>query len=107
MAATRRNSNSNTKNVLDLRAAGFVFLVIAAWGMCGLLGVPSFGLRPEQIFEFGTKGTLLTMGAKVLVCFALGWIFLALSQYHEYRLNKKAVLQAEPGLNTESVVASH
>jgi hypothetical protein len=53
--------------------------------MCGLIGVPAFGLRPEQLLEFKTQGILITMGTKVIVSFALGWIFLALSQYVEYR----------------------
>jgi len=89
LAKRRLNRNASTKIVLDLRAIGYIFLVITAWGMCGLLGIPSFGLRPEQLLEYKTQGILLTMGVKVLVCFTLGWIFLALSQYTEYRSDNK------------------
>ncbi len=86
---TRMMSNANIKNILDLRAISYIFFVITSWGMCGLLGIPSFGLRSEQVLEYNTQGLLITMGAKVLVCFTIGWIFLALSQYKEYLSNKK------------------
>jgi len=85
LANVRMNNKVISKNVLDLRALAYVFFVITAWGLCGLLGIPSFGLRPEQFIEANSHNLLLTMGAKVLFCFTLGWIFLALSQYLEYR----------------------
>jgi hypothetical protein len=89
LAKTRINSTGIIRLSLDLRAVSYILFVITAWGMCGLLGVPSFGLRPEQLLEFDTKGILLTMGAKVLICFSVGWILLAVSQYIEYRANRK------------------
>jgi len=92
LVKTRMISNGKIKNVLDLRAISYIFFVITAWGMCGLLGIPSFGLRPEQILGYNTHGLLITMGVKVLVCFTLGWIFLAWSQYTEY-LSHKNVAQ--------------
>jgi hypothetical protein len=85
LAKTRMQSQGNSKSIFDLRAIAYIFFVITAWGMCGLIGVPAFGLRPEQLLEFKTQGILITMGTKVIVSFALGWIFLALSQYVEYR----------------------
>jgi hypothetical protein len=94
LAKIRLNNKNIAKNVLDLRAVGYIFFVISAWGMCGLLGIPSFGLRPEQLMEFNSHHLLLTMGAKVLICFTLGWVFLALSQYIEYRSQKMNVIQS-------------
>lgn len=91
LAKVRMNNPSISKNVLDFRAIAYIFFVITAWGLCGLLGIPSFGLRPEQVLEFKSHKILLTMGAKVLICFTLGWIFLALSQYIEYKSHKKVV----------------
>ena len=88
LAKTRIHSHGLTKTAFDLRAIGYIFLVITAWGMCGLLGVPAFGLRPVQLLEYKTQGMLLTMGTKVLVSFTLGWIFLSLSQFIEYHSNK-------------------
>ena len=95
LAKTRMISDNHKKNVLDLRAISYIFFVITAWGMCGLLGIPSFGLRPEQLLEYKTQDTLLTMGVKVLVCFTLGWIFLALSQYSEYHWYKRLPYNAQ------------
>jgi len=93
LAKTRMNSKGNTTLFLDLRAIGYIFFVITAWGMCGLFGIPSFGLRPEQLLEYKTYGMLITMGAKVVICFTLGWIFLAWSQYVEYGSHKKRTLK--------------
>ena len=89
LAKVRKINKSISKNVLDFRAIGYIFFVITAWGMCGLLGIPSFGLRPEQLLEFESHQMLFTMGAKVLICFTLGWVFFALSQYFEYLSHKK------------------
>lgn len=89
IAKIRMNIKGIARNVLDFRAIGYIFFLIAAWGMCGLLGIPSFGLRPEQLLEFKSHQLLLTMGAKVIICFTLGWFFLAISQYYEYMSHKK------------------
>jgi hypothetical protein len=70
---------------------GYVLLVITAWGMCGLLGIPSFGLRPEDLLKHDTVSMLISMGSKVLICFTLGWILIAISQALEYNSYKKAV----------------
>ena len=89
LSKVRINNKTISKNVLDFRAIAYIFFVITAWGLCGLLGIPSFGLHPELLIEYGLQKTLLTMGAKVLICFTFGWIFLAISQYYEYISNRK------------------
>jgi len=90
LAKVREKCKKEERNMYDFRALGYIFFVITAWGLCGLLGIPAFGLRPEKLLEFDSKIILLTMGAKVLICFALGFVFLTVSQYMEYRLHKKA-----------------
>jgi len=89
LANTRMHSDGVTKNVLDLRGISYIFFVITAWGMCGLLGIPSFGLHPEQLLEYESYSILISMGAKVVICFTLGWIFLAASHYLEYLKQKR------------------
>ena len=91
IAKVRLYSKNVSRNVLDFRAISYIFFVITAWGLCGLLGIPSFGLRPEQLIEFKSHQILFSMGAKVLICFSIGWIFLALSQYSEYLSHKNVV----------------
>jgi hypothetical protein len=86
----RMSCPEKLKTVLDFRIIGYVLLVITAWGMCGLLGIPSFGLRPEELIKYDTEGMLITMGAKVLICFTLGWIMIAISQVLEYKSYKIA-----------------
>jgi hypothetical protein len=88
---TRMNKPAELRTVLDLRIMGYVLLVITAWGMCGLLGIPSFGLRPEDLLKHDTVSMLISMGSKVLICFTLGWILIAISQALEYNSYKKAV----------------
>jgi hypothetical protein len=92
LAKVRMNAEGIYKNILDIRAIAYIFLVITAWGMCGLLGIPAFGLTPENIIEQNTKGLLLTMSAKVLVTFTLAWICLFVSQYLEYK-NKVVIVK--------------
>jgi hypothetical protein len=65
----------------DLKIISHLFFFIAAWGLCGLLGSPLFGLRPELMIEYKTQTAAYTMGAKVMVCLAIGWVLLAISQY--------------------------
>lgn len=89
IAKTRMYCTGIKKNALDLRAISYIFFVITAWGMCGLLGVPSFGLYPEKIIEYNLHHLLYSMGAKVVIGFTLGWIFLALSQFVEYVSHKQ------------------
>ena len=83
------SSAGKLRLVLDLRILGYFFFVNTAWGMCGLLGIPSFGLRPEEILKYNTQSLLVTMGAKILISFVLGWILIATSQVMEYNLAKK------------------
>jgi len=73
----------------DIRIVSYLFYLIAAWGLCGLLGSPLFGLRPEIMIEFKTQQGAYTMGAKVIVCLTLGWILMAISEYIETYSNRR------------------
>jgi len=89
LAKIRETCKKEERNIYDFRALGYIFFVITAWGMCGLLGIPAFGLYPEKVMSFQSHIILFTMGTKVLVCFALGFVFLTVSQYLEYRIKTK------------------
>ena len=56
----------------DLRLAGYVFFLMAAWFTCGIAGLPAL-----KAFEGETQGTPL----HVMILFVLGWLFLFLSHY--------------------------
>lgn len=56
----------------DLRLAGYVFFLIAAWFTCGIAGFPF-----AKAFEGEPPGTPL----HIMVLFVLGWLFMFLSHY--------------------------
>ena len=73
----------------DLRIISYLFFLIAAWGLCGLLGSPLFALRPEIMIEFKTQQGAYSMGAKIIICLVLGFILAAISEYTEIHSKKE------------------
>ncbi len=60
----------------DLRMVGYVFYVIAAWDLCGLLGIGNFVLRPDLAQEFNVPlGSTINAASTILVLLVLGWAF--------------------------------
>ncbi len=82
-AKKRPYLKAQNRIVADLRLVSLLFFLISAWGICGLLGSPIFGLRPELMTSFKTQQGAYTLGAKVMICLALGWIFMAISQFFD------------------------
>ena len=55
---------------------GFVFFVIAAWDLCGLLGMVNFVLRPELALKFDVPlSSTINAASGVMVLLVLGWGF--------------------------------
>jgi len=80
LAKVRENCKKEERNMYDFRTLGYIFFVITAWGMCGLLGIPAFGLRPEKLLEFDSKRIVLPRDAKVIICFTLYLVSSVLGQ---------------------------
>jgi hypothetical protein len=60
----------------DLRMVGYVFYVVAAWDLCGLLGIASFVLRPELAQRFAIPhSSTINAASTILVLLVLGWAF--------------------------------
>jgi hypothetical protein len=60
----------------DLRMVGYVFYVVAAWDLCGLLGIASFVLRPELAQRFAIPhSSTINAASTILVLLVLGWGF--------------------------------
>jgi hypothetical protein len=78
-ARTRSYLEGSAKTSSDLRLAAQVSFFIAAWGLCGLLGAPTFALRPELAALHRTAAPGSNLAIKVLVCLVLGWGFTALA----------------------------
>ena len=64
----------------DLSMGGHVFLLVAAWYLCGLLGAPTFALRPELMEEYGTVSSAASLGSLISVYLAIGWGFMFAGQ---------------------------
>ena len=60
--------------------AGHVCFVVAAWYLCGLLGAPTFALRPELMEEYGTVSGAASLGSMISVYLAIGWGFMYAGQ---------------------------
>jgi hypothetical protein len=75
----------------DLRAIGYLFFVVAAWDLCGLLGIPTFLLRPEQAQEFAIPASFaISMASTILVLLVLGWAFMFFGQWIAVRARSEA-----------------
>jgi len=84
----------------DLRAIGYLFFVVAAWDLCGMLGIPTFLLRPEQAQAFAIPlGSAIDMASTIVVLLVLGWAFMFFGQWTAARARFEAdqsVATAQP-----------
>ncbi len=86
-ARSRARLSSTARSGADLVMAGQVFYLIAAWYLCGLLGAPTFLLRPEQALTILPENFAISIGTTILICLTLGSLFMYLS--------RRVVLRAE------------
>jgi len=74
-ARSRPGLSSTVLTGADLGMAGHVFYLIAAWYLCGLLGAPTFLLRPQQAMTILPENAAISLGTTILICMALGSVF--------------------------------
>ncbi len=75
-ARVRPTLRGAAKTGSDLSMLGLVFFVVAAWDLCGILGVGNFVLRPELAVKFAVPlGSTINAASGVLVLLVLGWGF--------------------------------
>ena len=74
-ARTRPALPGSEKAGTDLRMVGHTFFVIAAWYLCGLLGAPTYALRPELAQEVGIPEAAPGLATAIMVYLVLGWAF--------------------------------
>ena len=80
--AKKRQTLDDRKRLAgDLHIISNLFLLIAAWGLCGLLGTPVFGLRPELMLRYNAQMSAYTLGAKIMTCLIIAWFLSAMSQH--------------------------
>jgi hypothetical protein len=71
-AKERMALKDSSTTAADLKLVGYVFMLIAAWFICGIASVPFM-----KVFEGETSGTPI----HVMIFLVLGWFFLFLSHY--------------------------
>lgn len=79
-ARSRPGLSGVARTGADLGMAGQVFYLIAAWYLCGLLGAPTFLLRPEQAMTLIPENNAISLGTTILICMTLGSLFVFLSR---------------------------
>jgi len=79
-ARSRPGLSSAARTGADLGMAGNVFYLIAAWYLCGLLGAPTFLLRPEQAMTILPENAAISLGTTILICLTLGSVFMFFSR---------------------------
>lgn len=87
-ARSRHNLSNAAQTGADLSMAGHVFYLIAAWYLCGLLGAPTFLLRPELALSILPENAAISLGTTILICMALGSVSSFLG--HRVRLQAKS-----------------
>jgi hypothetical protein len=81
-ARIRSTLSGSDKTGSDLRMVGFVFFVIAAWDLCGLLGMANFVLRPGLASKFNVPlSSTINAASGVMVLLAVGWGFTFFGQF--------------------------
>ena len=88
-ARNRPGLSTNAKTGSDLQMVGYLFFLVASWYLCGLLGAPTFALRPELMQKYKTLPSAINLGSLISVCIALGFAFI----FFGHRLIRQNKLQ--------------
>ncbi|MFC1930327.1 hypothetical protein ACFLWE_00290 [Chloroflexota bacterium] len=71
----------SARTAADFQLAGYVFFIVAAWYLCGLLGPPAYLLNPEKVKEFGSLQGAQNQAVNIFIYLIIGWLFTFLSHY--------------------------
>jgi hypothetical protein len=98
----RPSLSSTAKTGSDLRMVGFIFFVVAAWDLCGLIGMANYVLRPELAEKFAVPlGNTINSASGVLVLLVLGWGFTYFGQLKSRQSQAVEVEDARPAVATD------
>jgi hypothetical protein len=93
----RRPTLSKSARVAgDLRMAGYFFLVMATWSLCGIFGIVTYALQPQVMLARGLQPAAVMLTSHVMADLTLGWILLFLAARKE-PLGAAAATQPAPG----------
>jgi len=71
----------SAKTAADFQLVSYVFFLVAAWYLCGLLGAPAYLLDPDKMLQFQSLSGAQNYAVEILTYFVFGWLFAFLSQY--------------------------
>lgn len=89
-ARSRAVLSTTSRTGTDLAMAGQVFYLIAAWYLCGLLGAPTFLLRPAQAMTIIPENNAISLGTTILICMTLGSVFSFLGHRVAFKEKQKS-----------------
>lgn len=67
----------------DLRMAGYFFLVMATWSLCGIFGIVTYALQPQVMLARGMQPAAVMLTSHVMAELTLGWFILYLASRKE------------------------
>ena len=88
-ARSRSSLSENQKTGSDIQMVGYIFFLMAAWWLCGLLGAPIFTLRPELMTKYNTVSGAASMGSLISILLVLGWAFIFWGQHKALQATNK------------------
>jgi len=86
--ARARLGSGSVGNAADIfQLFAYIFFFLTASTLCALLGNPFSGLFfPEKVIQDSALPYYYSMGTKIAVYLALGWLFTLLCQHARYRI---------------------
>ncbi len=91
--------------IADLNLLGYAFFAFATWNVCGLGSVARI-LHPEQVQLLGTQALINTQMTKIVIEFALAWLFVCLAQRKAWQQVSQSQTDEFPILESGSISSS-
>jgi hypothetical protein len=103
-ARRRPRLSGSTRIAGDLRLAGYFFLVIATWSLCGIFGIVTYALQPEIMLARGLQPAAVMLTSHVMAELTLGWCLLLLASRREAVETAPATDAATSGIARTTLV---
>jgi hypothetical protein len=104
-AQRRATLSGSLVAIADLNLLGYMFFAFATWNVCGLGSVARI-LHPEQVQSLGTQAIINTQMTKIVIEFALAWLFICLAQRKAWQQASQTVTEPSSKETSFSPVAS-
>lgn len=89
-ALQRMTLSGPARAACDLRIAGYFFLVMATWSLCGIFGIVTYALHPETMIARGLQPAAQMATSHVMAELTLGWCLLLAASRKERAVDSQA-----------------